>query len=252
MISFSQSAVEDAGQARTNGCDVKGFELRSCMGDLLVKFDQWVLSKKNRVISERDTYTKILADQAELVETLKKTHQQLLEAKAALAATLEKEQKECTEKEADLRGLADQRAKLESLKAELEKKGAESRNKLKKEQEIHEQKERMRLSTLEKEQPELAFFKQIFALEIEALRKDLMKFVFSNVDSDDWSREFTIIIDVSLSSYRVTCCDPMLQDLETMVEGLNRDRDFYLFLKKVRQAFVTLVKEEQLSRTYEK
>jgi kinetochore protein Spc25 len=232
--------------SKAGGMDFRGVEMRSNMSELMHQFDQWVLWKKNQVISERDQYTKVLTEQADQVELLKKTYQELVETKTALMATLEKENKDYVDRENDLKALIDQRSKMSNTKVELERKLSDLQARLKKETEIHEQKERIRQATKEREQPELEFFKKIFALEIEALRKDLMKFIFSNIDSDDWSKEYVIIIDVSSSNYRVTLCEPMLSQLELLIQDLNTDRDFYLFLKRVRQCFVDSVKQHRL------
>ena len=207
------------------------------------------MAKKNQAISDRDHYTKLLTDQAEHVEQFKKIYKQLTETKVNLLSTLEREKKEHNERESDLKALIDQRSKMESLKKDAEKKLAELQDKLKKEQEIHDQKARMRQAMQEREIPELNFFKRVLALDIEALRKDLMKFIFTNIDCDDWSREFIIIIDVSSSNYRVTACEPKIDSLDSLVQELNSVRDFYLFLKRVRQNFTVYVKEEQKVRS---
>lgn len=150
--------------------DFRGQELRKDIETLKQQFDHWILSKKNQVISERDSYTNILADHAVQVEQSKKIYHQLTQERDILMATLEKEKKEMMERESDLKTLKEQHLKMESLKRELEKKHIDLQNKVKREQEIHEQKERIKTSMLQKDQPELAFFRKIFALDIEALR----------------------------------------------------------------------------------
>jgi kinetochore protein Spc25, fungi type len=120
------------------------------------------------------------------------------------------------------------------------------------------QKDRLKKSQLARELPELAFFQKTLALDIEALRKDLMKFIFSNIDDRDWSKEFYLVIDVSSENYKgnqpgclvypwlFSCiaieCVPLLDKLDCLVNELNQHRDFYLFLKLVRKEFVILVK----------
>lgn len=150
--------------------DFRGQELRKDIETLKQQFDHWILSKKNKVISERDSYTNLLADHVIQVEQSKKIYHQLREERDALMNTLEKEKKELMERESDLKTLKEQHVKMETLKRELEKKNIDLQNKLKREQEIHEQKERIKISMLQKDQPELAFFRKIFALGIEALR----------------------------------------------------------------------------------
>lgn len=65
-----------------------------------------------------------------------------------------------------------------------------------------------------------------------------MKFVFTKIDKDDWSRECSFFLDVSKSDYEILNCTPLLENIAVINEALNGNRDFYQFLKLMRREFV--------------
>ena len=76
-----------------------------------------------------------------------------------------------------------------------------------------------------------------------------MRIVYSHVYESDWTRECSFTIDLSQRDYKgkthslfklsasVIECKPMLNTLNGLVEQLNESREFYEFLKRMREAF---------------
>ncbi len=72
------------------------------------------------------------------------------------------------------------------------------------------QRMRARQVQLARERPEAAFLGALLALDIEPIRssrppltaEDLMRFVFTSIDPDNWTRRFYIMLDVSAEAYR--------------------------------------------------
>lgn len=79
---------------------------------------------------------------------------------------------------------------------------------------------------------------------------DVLTIVFTHIDDKDYSRAFSITVDLSNVDYAgneggncatadlvVTKCDPPLEAMPALVEKLNETRVFFTFLIQVRKAF---------------
>ena len=67
---------------------------------------------------------------------------------------------------------------------------------------------------------------------------DVIKFVFTHINEQDWNEEYYFVVDMSYASvYKLIACKPMLKDIDSWMEWLNSSRDFYTFLKKMRKGF---------------
>jgi hypothetical protein len=89
---------------------------------------------------------------------------------------------------------------------------------------------------------------------------------YTNVDVTNYEREFTLLLDVSQDDYRgtlsavtgfnnskisptlVPSSKPLLPSLPSLVETLNRERDFFAFLKHARMAFAEYARDERGER----
>jgi kinetochore protein Spc25 len=100
-------------------------------------------------------------------------------------------------------------------------------------------KEKMRSDNASLRAPELKAYQDYLGLKIMGVRSDEMKFSFVCIDNKNWDREFWFVVNVS-DVYRVVECEPFLPDMKVLEEQLNRDQDFYNFVRNVRQAFVRL------------
>ena len=71
-------------------------------------------------------------------------------------------------------------------------------------------------------------------------------FSFSCIDERQMDKEFIFILDVSEAVFKVKQCDSLSAGvLAQITDRLNKDRDFYGFLKRVRKAFVDSVQIRQ-------
>lgn len=68
-----------------------------------------------------------------------------------------------------------------------------------------------------------------------------MQFTFERVDPTQPSRLFSVTMDVTGDLYLASDCTPPLPELPGLVATLNETRDFYGFVKHVRQRFAALV-----------
>lgn len=135
---------------------------------------------------------------------------------------LDHERLEWEELESSLYELEDHQSKLLEQKSQIDQKINGFSVKFKREKEIRQQKERHRQLMTLKELPELEFYQKMLALDIQSIRstspyvyeslltiylaalEDMMKFIYSNIDPNDWSKEYSFVIDVSSNSYNRT------------------------------------------------
>ena len=85
-------------------------------------------------------------------------------------------------------------------------------------------------------------------MKLEGVREDVLCIVFNHVYENDWTRECSFTVDLSQREYKgnkqsilmliaVIECKPPLNNLSELVQELNETREFYEFLKRMRQAF---------------
>jgi len=85
-------------------------------------------------------------------------------------------------------------------------------------------------------------------MKLEGVKEDVLRIVFSHAYETDWTRECSFTVDLSERDYKgiyhpngtdlvVIECKPMLKNLEDLVQKLNESREFFEFLKWMRQAF---------------
>jgi len=96
--------------------------------------------------------------------------------------------------------------------------------------------------------PELAEYQRLLNMRIDPVQPDILQVRYTNVDASNHEREFTVLLDVSQNDYRVPSSKPLLPSLPSLVETLNRDRDFFAFLKHIRMAFVEYAHDERGER----
>lgn len=87
--------------------------------------------------------------------------------------------------------------------------------------------------------PELLYMEDLLGLKIEAVIDDKLRFVFVKLDPNDYSREFSFVLDMSDVNYAVEDVEPRLEDevVDKVVGRLNSSRNFPQFLKEMRGEF---------------
>ncbi|KAI0685546.1 chromosome segregation protein Spc25-domain-containing protein [Cytidiella melzeri] len=89
--------------------------------------------------------------------------------------------------------------------------------------------------------PELLECERRLQCYVEGIEKDKVLLRFTHIDKGNPDREFSVVIDVSSSVYKVPTTSPALPTLPILLDELNETRDVYAFIKQVRQAFEHLV-----------
>jgi kinetochore protein Spc25, fungi type len=86
-------------------------------------------------------------------------------------------------------------------------------------------------------------------MKLEGVKEDVLRVVYSHVYESEWARECSFTVDLSKRDYKgnpasfvhadhvVIECKPMLKGLDDFVRQLNETREFFEFLKCMRQAF---------------
>lgn len=93
-----------------------------------------------------------------------------------------------------------------------------------------------------KDYPELVKYELYLGLRIEVIDRDLLKFVFNNIDPNDLNKEVWGNIDVGGDSLMVKNANPALDEaeVEALRKGYDEKRELIVFLKSLR----TLLKEK--------
>ena len=110
--------------------------------------------------------------------------------------------------------------------------------------------------------PELEEFERHLKCVIEGIGKDQILVRFTHIDPLDRVREFSIVVDVTESTYKSTShltnhrfysltvicytvptASPLPPTLPFLLDELNDSRDIYAFIKHVRHAFEQLASQ---------
>ena len=96
---------------------------------------------------------------------------------------------------------------------------------------------------LRKNYPELIKYEMYLGLKIEAVSFDLMKFVFTNLDPNNYDRRFWIDLAIDKETYSVGQSDPQLstETTNSLETELNNHKEIVKFLKSARNSFKELV-----------
>ncbi|PLW24639.1 hypothetical protein PCASD_06221 [Puccinia coronata f. sp. avenae] len=98
--------------------------------------------------------------------------------------------------------------------------------------------EKMELGqVVEETKKEVLFLEEITGLTILIMGPDKLRFNFKLIDMNAYDRVFYIELDLAEFDYRIVSVDPASTDLNSLLNKLNRTRDFNRFLCEVRQAF---------------
>ncbi|KAF0445450.1 kinetochore protein Spc25 [Gigaspora margarita] len=108
---------------------------------------------------------------------------------------------------------------------------------IKQQREVIEVKRALLETQLSQNLPELSIFTNKLALTMDRVQDDMINFTFTCIYDNNSSRSCCFTIDVGKTKYKVIECNPMLEELDELVSQLNTSRDFFSFLKKMRQGF---------------
>uniref|UniRef100_A0A060T6U0 Kinetochore protein SPC25 n=1 Tax=Blastobotrys adeninivorans TaxID=409370 RepID=A0A060T6U0_BLAAD len=94
-------------------------------------------------------------------------------------------------------------------------------------------------SQIELDDPEAEFWERLLGMRLEAVQQDLIRIIFTGLDSHNLDRECSFVLDLSHHDGKVTECEPVLDAavVDKAVNGLNESRDYAVFLSDMRRAF---------------
>ncbi|KAK9675103.1 kinetochore-associated Ndc80 complex subunit spc25 [Basidiobolus ranarum] len=216
--------------------------LRTSLQTFLKQFDTFIKNGKEEILSKRQDWLKNLTELNETSNKLKSETEYYQSEETNLSKNLDKEKRRIAELKTDLANLQknnkDSKSKEESLLQQIRLVREEIRKK--------KQERAIQVQALQSQQvlnePELNFYEEKLALSIIGDEEDRITFLFTNIDANNHSREFKFTMDVSQRTYKVPVCQPMVESLNSLLDSLNENRDFYTFVKKMRQAFVECVR----------
>lgn len=193
------------------------------------EFDSYINSCKSRIqkdsTSQSFEYTKNL----QLIKQSLSQLEQWAAKKNEMITQISSEKKEIETARLELAQLVEQNSRLVKKKKEALRQRQALESKVKtltlSNQEIDLKRERTRAFNSKI----LSLYTKYLGCNITVEDQDLLLFVFKVND-----RQFTMKVDLSGNEYKVTCPDA---DISKLVSQLNTDREFYNFLRNVRQFF---------------
>ncbi|KAJ4481056.1 chromosome segregation protein Spc25-domain-containing protein, partial [Lentinula aciculospora] len=209
--------------------------------ETLQNFLKAVNNYKNRSIAAiTDKRTKDGAEKKKLQDRAQKVETEISRCKVQeieLMATLEKEQAERKDAELAVAAFKRQITSLHERSTTMQAQIDEYRV-LIASLKSDKGKERSTLNShASRVAPELHAFENLLACAIEGMEKEQLLISFRCVDISDPNREFSFILDVSGTNYKVVKTSPPLPSLPLLVDKLNITQDIFAFIVQTRQEF---------------
>ncbi|EUC65660.1 chromosome segregation protein spc25 [Rhizoctonia solani AG-3 Rhs1AP] len=175
--------------------------------------------EQEKVVKMNAEIEQFRVDEMNLMKTLKREQEEKAEAEAKLA-----------EYNAQLKDVEENRAavnaELEDLRSRTEK------LKLEKSQDIAKLEHQVGLN-----EPEAHALNDVLKWSVESVQRDVLCITFTHIDTSDWTREFSFVLDLSEKTYKVTTSTPLLPQMSALVDWLNETGEFYWFVKKVGPSY---------------
>ncbi|KXN71558.1 hypothetical protein CONCODRAFT_78261 [Conidiobolus coronatus NRRL 28638] len=90
--------------------------------------------------------------------------------------------------------------------------------------------------------PELATFENALGFTLDSDKNQNLVMRFTKINEAKPNQVYFIKLDVTEREYQVIECEPMVEDLEFLVDNLNINRDLFGFIKILRKSFCNLPK----------
>ncbi|CAG8581019.1 6893_t:CDS:2 [Paraglomus brasilianum] len=194
------------------------------------------LAKKNLQIKKQKWINGIHTFEEERQRNMREL-ESALKAGSNLEEILKKEQEEMDDIKRDVSLSQNQYQLLMDRKESIQKQVADMEEEVRKAREASN----ARLQWLQKQsvknEPELKLYQEKSAMEMRAVREDVMAFIFTCINDRDPTRQYSFTLDCSEHQYKVLAC-PLSSDVyNQLVTELNITRDLYAFIKRMRKAF---------------
>jgi len=217
-------------------------EIISSLASYRSEVDSWVAQKENKVTQDQQSHQNAITLQQESIVTLSNTEKKLIEEAKRLELVLKKEAEEQAKLQNDLQSL---QARAQALPPVIQNEKGEL-------QRLTEEilQKRAVIEKLEAEQTLLyrqyygrsKFYKERLGMRFEK-PEGYLKVIFTNIDPQNPSREFYFLTYVDANSrYHISEHSPILSDIDSLVDQLNKDNNFSRFVITIRKKFVSSVK----------
>ncbi|KAJ3061499.1 kinetochore-associated Ndc80 complex subunit spc25 [Podochytrium sp. JEL0797] len=208
--------------------------------DFVNAVDVWVADKQARAKEERARHEEAVgrneehAAQMTRQGTALSAATQTLSASDALCAADEDAAAAANAK------LVEKRTTLQNEQAALLAEVAAKRLAAKERETILKTKQRNRNNNTAKTADHMRFYQDKLAMTIASIKKDTLKFTFTNINNKRWEEEYSFVLDVTGTEYKLLDCTPSgaIDTIDQMLAFLNESRDFYRFLKEMRRGFL--------------
>lgn len=210
-------------------------ELQAEMDKFLNKFEHWIAAKKDHIAKCHSEHRlRLLALSASIDgvrEQIEQCHRQDDECRQRQA----KDEQALAESQHAAEEVHIQLDTVRDVEQKLAAEVKQHRSLLGKHESRRAAKERELTERQQVHQPQIDFFERHLGLRMVGERDQSMRFVFTRIDPRQPDREYSFVMGVGGAQYEVTECQPPLSGMPKLVKQLNEDRDFYGFIKRVRQ-----------------
>ncbi|RKF78125.1 putative kinetochore protein spc25 [Golovinomyces cichoracearum] len=220
-------------------------ELRDRMAKFTIKFNNFIELGRKQVLEERNMFLTTVAELKEDQRMKKRDIEILVQKSSSHEQIVAKEETETKEMNSAVASLTAQRDAQLAAKEALEQQIIQTQKQI----DLKLTTQRAHAQQLDSQArlnlPELHLWTSNLCMEIDgAGQKDRLKFTFTHVDDQDWSREACFELDISKNDYDIPYCKPKLksEDLKKVIDKSNESRDLRVLLKGVRELFVEALK----------
>ncbi|WRT68400.1 uncharacterized protein IL334_005376 [Kwoniella shivajii] len=207
----------------------------------LTAVDSYTLAARTEIAARATDHVVTMRELKAETEEMERRIQLEREREGDMLSTLESERHTLSDLTSSLTHLQSSLQKVKDQSSNLESELSSLRKEVKSDRSEKERQSKMLDDMRQRDDVELRELEESIGWKVDGIREDLLLMRFTLLDASDPSKEFSILIDVSKQDYSVPNCDPPLPTLPDLVRQLNHDREFYIFIKRVRKAFRALI-----------
>ncbi|GAB5589954.1 kinetochore-associated Ndc80 complex subunit spc25 [Umbelopsis nana] len=212
-------------------------DVKAKMFTFLRNFDDHIRREKEAILSSRNQWIAQNAQDRENCVKMQGAIEKYKTDAELLSDKLGKEKEELQKATRDIAEYKEKRDLQFARKQELERQLMELKRELEQKRQAKNVAMQENVVQQRKNIPELLCYEEKLACKIVGVQTDVLTFQFHNIDENDWNRRFSVTIEVAGKQYNLKACDPDLPVAKRLVDELNSSRDFFRFLKKIRQSF---------------
>jgi len=216
-------------------------ELRAEMIECQAQIRRWTTEQKHIVDSLTLDAQRTLEGDKENLAQKKEELRAILSADEALQRSTKEQNAKLDHLRQELDALTAQESMLPLERAKLKKALDQQRQLLVEREMALQQMQAGKDHKLAELNKGCTMYRNMLGLEFERIGDERLRLVMTSIDARAPSRafSFTVYVD-SADRYHIEHCDPMVPMLATLVEKLNENNDFSLFVRSLRHEFKRL------------